>query len=259
MNGRSKIIAVIPARYASVRLPAKPLVDLCGKPMIQHVYERAAQAKLVDEVVVATDDDRIAERVKKFGGKVAMTPSDIRSGSDRVAYVANTLTDTDIVINVQGDEPLIVPHMIDEAVQPLIDDTSIQVGTLVKKITSAEELHNPNIVKVVLDDMNFGIYFSRSPIPYLRDGASMNDWHTRHQYYKHIGLYVYRRKFLLQFSQWDESTLEKTEKLEQLRIIEHGYKIKTALTEFDSVPIDTPDDVKKVKEIMMKQTSAAIL
>ncbi len=184
-----------------------------------------------------------------------MTPPEIRSGSDRVAFAAKTFTGADIVVNVQGDEPLIVPQMIDEAVQPLIDDATIQVGTLIKKITSSDELLNPNVVKVVLDDNQFGIYFSRSPIPYLRDEASMNAWHTKHQYYKHIGLYVYRKEFLQQFSEWEESVLEQTEKLEQLRIIAHGYKIKTAETEFDSVPVDSADDVERVKSIMLKQTS----
>ena len=259
MSKKTNIVAIIPARYASTRLPAKPLADPCGKPMIQHVYERTTQAKLVGSVIVATDDERIADVVKKFGGNVAMTPSDIRSGSDRVAFVAKTLNDADIIVNVQGDEPLIEPQMINEAVKPLLDDASIQVGTLVKKITSANEIINPNIVKVVLDDKNFGIYFSRSPIPYLRDGASINEWHTKHQYYKHIGLYVYRREFLLQFSQWHESMLEHIEKLEQLRIIEHGYRIKTTITEFDSMPVDTADDVKRVKEILMKQTSVTAL
>ena len=250
-NVKPHIVAIIPSRYASTRLHAKALVDLCGKPMIQHVVEQTRRAMLVDRVIVATDDERIAAVVRACGGEVAMTPAELRSGSDRIAYLAKSLTDTDIIVNVQGDEPLIAPEMIDQAVSLLIPDSTIQVGTLIRKITTAEEMTNPGVVKVVLDANGYAMYFSRSPIPHLRDGGNPDQWHTQHLYYKHIGLYVYCRELLLKFAEWGESTLEQIEKLEQLRILDHGYKIKTAVTEYDSVPVDTADDVERVKTIML--------
>ncbi len=249
------VVAIIPARYASTRLPAKPLLDFCGKPMIQHVYDRAKEATLVNDVIVATDHERIADVVRGFGGKVMMTPSSLQSGSDRIAYAASTLATAEIIVNVQGDEPLIVPRMIDEAVKPLIDDGDIPVGTLIKKITTAEELSNPNVVKVVLDAKGFALYFSRAPIPYTRDGMKSSDWNTEHVHYKHIGLYVFRKEFLRLFSTWGQSRLEQIEKLEQLRIIENGYRIKTTVTMYDTMPVDTMEDVDRVRSIM-KTTSA---
>jgi len=252
MNQKINIVAIIPARYASTRVPAKPLIDLCGKSMIQRVYEQTKKATLINRVIIATDHERIVEAVKHFGGDVVMTPADIRSGTDRIAHVAKNLPDADIIVNVQGDEPLIAPEMIDQAIKPLILDSSIQIGTLVKKVTSTDELTNPNVAKVVVDKQGFAIYFSRSPIPYLRDGSEISKWHIHHTFYKHIGLYVFRRKFLLQFSLWDESPLEKTEKLEQLRIIEHGYRIKVTVTEYDSIPIDTPEDIKRVTKLLQQ-------
>lgn len=250
MPNKEYIIAIIPSRYGSTRLPAKPLIDLCGMPMIQHVYERTRRAKLIHRVLVAADDARVVEVVKHFGGEVVMTPKDVRSGSDRVAYVARDLANASIIVNIQGDEPLIEPVMIDEAVQPLIDDPSIAVGTLVKQIDSPEELTNPNVVKVVLDIYGFALYFSRSSIPFVRDGQSPYTF-----YYKHIGLYVFRRDFLLKFASLPETALERIEKLEQLRILEHGFKIKAAVTRYDSVPVDTPEDVEKVRKILEAQTT----
>jgi 3-deoxy-manno-octulosonate cytidylyltransferase (CMP-KDO synthetase) len=248
------IVAIIPARYGSTRLPAKALVDLCGKPMIQHVYERTARARLVRDVIVATDDERIATVVRAFGGEVVMTPSSLRTGSDRIAHAAANLTAADIIVNVQGDEPLIVPEMIDEAIKPLVDDPVICVGTLVKKITSSEELRNPATVKVVLDDAGNAVYFSRSPIPYLRDTIDTEAWHTHHDYYKHIGLYVFRKNSLLTFSSWKESPLEQAEKLEQLRLIEHGVKIRATLTTHDTIPIDTAEDADRVRLLLQQQS-----
>ena len=252
MTNKLNIVAVIPARYGSTRLHAKPLIDLCGKTMIQHVYERAKSAKLVTKVLVATDHQDIADVVRSFGGEVVMTPESIRSGSDRIAYVAKTLPDADIVVNVQGDEPLIAPQMIDEAINPLAEDASIPCGTLVKKITSADEMTNPGVVKVVIDAEGNGIYFSRSTIPHVRDGGNANQWHTMHQFYKHIGLYVFRKDFLLKFSSWQETELEQIEKLEQLRILYHGYKIKTAITTYDSIPVDTAEDAERVRHILIQ-------
>ena len=254
MTKRTHIVAVIPARYGSTRLPAKPLIDLCGKPMIQHVYERTVQASLVNKVIVATDHPAIAEIVERFGGNVMTSPAEISTGSDRVAFAARQLSDADIIVNVQGDEPLILPAMIDEAIQPLIDNPALHIGTLVKAITSSGELTNPNTVKVVLDKDGCAVYFSRSPIPYLRDAVDANQWHLHHQYYKHIGLYVYRRNFLIEYSSWKESDLERAEKLEQLRIIEHGYKIKAALTVHDSIPVDTYADAEKIRTILAHQS-----
>jgi 3-deoxy-manno-octulosonate cytidylyltransferase (CMP-KDO synthetase) len=255
MKNKLNIIAIIPARYASTRLPAKPLIDLCGKPMIQHVYERTKRSTLVDRVIVATDHEEIVQAVKKFNGEVMMTPPDLKSGSDRIAYAAKELDQADIIVNVQGDEPLVAPETIDETIRPLINDTAIQVGTAIKKITLTDELTNPNIVKVVIDTNDFALYFSRSPIPYYRDDVKIENWHHRHTYYKHFGLYVFRRDFLFLFTSWKESMLERTEKLEQLRIIENGYKIKVAVTEHDSVPVDTMEDADRVRSIL-KQSKA---
>ena len=251
-----KTVAIIPARFASTRLAAKPLIDVSGKPMIQHVYDRAMRAKLVDRVLVATDHENIATVVKRFGGEVRLTPPDLRSGTDRVALVAQSLVDADIIVNVQGDEPLIVPAMIDEAVRLLVEDAASPVGTLVKQITSSEELVNPNTVKVVIDRSGYALYFSRSPIPYLRDGTPAEQWHLRHTYYKHIGIYVFRKSFLLEFVSLPESALEASEKLEQLRILENGYRIKTAVTQHDSIPVDTMEDVEKVRNILRLKQSA---
>ncbi|HTR82181.1 MAG TPA: 3-deoxy-manno-octulosonate cytidylyltransferase, partial [Bacteroidota bacterium] len=170
-----KIIGIIPSRYASQRLPAKALVDIQGKPMVQHVYERAKMSRMLNDVIVATDDERIETAVKKFGGNAVMTPKDIRSGSDRIAYAARSL-DADIVVNIQGDEPLINPKVIDETVQLLVDDLSAVVGTAVKKIQSIEELLTPSVVKVVLDKNCYALYFTRSLIPFVRDSAEVTDW-----------------------------------------------------------------------------------
>ncbi|MBI5021249.1 MAG: 3-deoxy-manno-octulosonate cytidylyltransferase [Ignavibacteriales bacterium] len=243
------IVAIIPARYASTRLPAKPLIDLCGKPMIQRVYEQVKQSSLIKRVIVATDHTDIASVVSKFG-EVIMTPTYLKSGSDRIAYVAKDLKDADIIVNVQGDEPLIPPKILDEAIRPLLSDSSINVGTVVKPITSSEELFNPSVVKAVLDNKNFGLYFSRSPIPYFRGATESKEWQLSHIYYKHLGIYVFRRDFLLQYSNWNETPYEKAEQLEQLRILENGFKIKATITELDSIAVDTPSDADRVRAIL---------
>lgn len=245
------IVAIIPARYGSTRLHAKPLIDLCGKPMIQRVYEQVKKSSLVNNIIVATDHSDIASVVSKFG-EVIMTPSDIKSGSDRIAYVAKDLKNAEIVVNVQGDEPLIPPQMIDAAVQPMLDDESIQVATIVKPISKSEELFDPGVVKVVLDKQNFALYFSRSPIPHLREEKDKAIWHHRHQFYKHFGIYVFRKSFLLQFTELKETALEQAEKLEQLRILEHGFRIKVTITEHDSIAVDTAEDADKVRRLLEK-------
>jgi 3-deoxy-manno-octulosonate cytidylyltransferase (CMP-KDO synthetase) len=247
----TKVVAVIPARYSSQRLPAKPLVDLGGKPMIQRVYEQTAKAKRVDNVVVATDDQRITNVVHAFGGVAVMTPATLQSGTDRVAFVAKNLADTDIIVNVQGDEPLLAPEMIDEGVAVVAESDAV-VGTLVKKIEEEDELFKPNVVKVVLGADGNCLYFSRSPIPFGRD-TLQGDWLKHHAYYKHIGLYVFRREFLLRYTTLKQTPLELAEKLEQLRILEHGYAIRAAVTKYDSTPVDTQEDLERVRGIFLKQ------
>lgn len=247
-----RVIGVIPARYASQRLHAKPLVDLAGKPMIQRVYEQAAKARRLDEVIVATDDARILEVVLAFGGKAVMTAPDIKSGSDRVAAVARE-TSADIVLNVQGDEPLIAPEMIDQGAELLINDPAVIVGTLAKRAESPDDLLNPGVVKVVLDRNSNALYFSRSVVPFVRDEPDQSRWPARTIFYKHIGLYVFRRNFLLDFTQMPESGLEKSEKLEQLRILENGFKIKVGVTTYDSIPVDTQQDADRVAAILRNQ------
>lgn len=244
-KGKAHVVAVIPARYGSQRLEAKPLIDLRGKPMVQRVYEQASKASLVDRVVVATDDTRIADVARKFGAEVIMTSPGIRSGSDRVAAIA-LQTEGEIFVNVQGDEPLIAPEMIDEAVRVVLGDERAQVGTLVRRIESVEELENPAVVKVVFDDQHWALYFSRSAIPHVRDEPNRRRWLEKAPFFKHIGLYVFRKEFLMKFSGMKESMLEQTERLEQLRILESGQRIKVGLTTYDSIPIDTKEDVEKV-------------
>jgi len=239
------VVAVIPARYASQRLPAKPLVDLLGKPMIQRVYEQVKLATLPGQIIVATDDERIADVVRKFGGDVVMTSPDIKSGSDRVAAVAHEVPG-DIYVNVQGDEPLIAPEMIDQAIHVVLDDPTAEVGTLVRKIESLEELRNPGVVKVVFGSDRSALYFSRSEIPFVRDAHDKTQWLSQSTFYKHIGIYVFRRAFLMKYTEMPESNLERSEKLEQLRILENGHRIKVGITHHDSVPIDTRDDVVRV-------------
>ena len=246
-----KIIGIIPSRFASTRLPAKPLVDICGKSMIQRVYEQATQSKLLTNVIVATDDSRIESAVKSFGGNVVMTPADIQSGSDRIALVAKNFK-VDIVVNIQGDEPMIDPELIDQTIQLLIDDKEAVVGTAVKRTSAHQEIFNSNVVKVVMDKNNYALYFSRSSIPFIRDAKKDEDWLNGTTFYKHFGIYVYRADFLQQYSALKHSILEISEKLEQLRILENGFKIKCAVTDYESIPIDTPEDLQKVIGLLKK-------
>jgi 3-deoxy-manno-octulosonate cytidylyltransferase (CMP-KDO synthetase) len=246
------IVAIIPARYASTRLSGKPLADINGKPMIQHVYERVRRATLVNRLMVATDDQRIAAAVGAFGGNAVMTPTEMKTGTDRIAFVARSLPDADIIVNVQGDEPLIAPEMVDEAIRPVIDDNQIAVGTLVRKIESQEELHNPGVVKVVRSTNGRALYFSRSVIPFSRDTVSAEAL-NQHTYYKHVGLYVFRREFLLRFPSLQQTNLELAENLEQLRILEHGYPIAATITQHDSMTVDTADDLERVRRIAQVQ------
>jgi 3-deoxy-manno-octulosonate cytidylyltransferase (CMP-KDO synthetase) len=244
-----RVIGVIPSRYASQRLPAKPLIDLLGKTMVQRVYEQARACRVLDRVIVATDDERIAQVIRSFGGEVMMTSSDITSGTDRVRAVAQ-LTEGDVFVNIQGDEPLMEPAVMEQAVRLVLDDRSVDVGTLAKRITDAEDLANPATVKVVMNRVGFALYFSRSAIPHLRGEPDLRRWFSSHAFYKHIGIYVFRRGFLSLYSSLAESTLENAERLEQLRILDHGYAIKVGITERDSVPVDTPEDVERVRTIL---------
>jgi len=250
-----RVVGVIPARYASQRLPAKPLLDLRGKTMVQRVYEQARKARRLHQVIVATDDERIASVVRSFGGEAVITPPEVKSGSDRVAAIA-ARNDADIFVNIQGDEPLIAPTMIDQAAEILIDDTRAVVGTLAKRIETYGELSNPGIVKLVVDKNSYALYFSRSIIPFIRDEENSANWAATRTFYKHIGIYVFRRDFLLGFAKMPESNLEQSERLEQLRILENGFKIKVGFTEHDSIPIDTPKDAERVLEILKNQENA---
>jgi 3-deoxy-manno-octulosonate cytidylyltransferase (CMP-KDO synthetase) len=246
------IIGIIPSRYASTRLPAKPLADICGKPMIQRVYEQAQRSTLLTSVIVATDDERIASVVRSFGGNVQMTPADIQSGSDRIALVAKNHP-ADIVVNIQGDEPQIDPQLIDQTIRLVMDDTQAVVGTAVKKTSSHQDLFNANVVKVVLDRNNYALYFSRSPVPFVRDAKKDEEWFSNTTFYKHFGIYVYRADFLQHYTGLKPSALEEAEKLEQLRILENGFRIKCAVTEYESLPVDTPEDLRRVIEIVLAQ------
>ncbi|MBI5886741.1 MAG: 3-deoxy-manno-octulosonate cytidylyltransferase [Deltaproteobacteria bacterium] len=239
-----KVIAVIPARYASTRLAGKPLADICGQPMIERVYERAIAARSVNTVVVATDDRRICDAVLRFGGNAVMTSVSHSSGTDRIAEAVSG-TDADIIVNIQGDEPLLAPEAIDAAVAPLIEDAHLQLATLKTLITDEEDYHNPNVVKVTTDTNGFALYFSRSPIPYVRAGFGSGA-----RVYKHIGLYVYRRAFLPIFSKLPPSMLEAAESLEQLRAIENGFRIKVVETSYNPISVDTPEDLERVRAIV---------
>jgi 3-deoxy-manno-octulosonate cytidylyltransferase (CMP-KDO synthetase) len=244
-----RVTAIIPARYASTRFPGKPLADILGKPMIQWVYERTARSDSIDRVIVATDDDRIFQAVKGFGGEVEMTRDDHPTGTDRLAEVAGRI-DTDLVVNVQGDEPLVDPRMLDLAVSPLREDPSIPMGTLKTPITSTEEFLSPNVVKVVTDRQGFALYFSRAPIPHPRDIEDLPHFLSRTETFKHIGLYVYRRDFLLAYPGLPVTPLEELEKLEQLRALEHGYRIRVVPTALVSQGVDTPQDLDRVKALV---------
>lgn len=244
-----KAIGIIPARYASSRLPGKPLADLDGRPMIQHVAERVLQAESLSKVIVATDDERILHCVRDFGGEALMTSPDFTSGTDRVAAVAQSM-DVDVIVNIQGDEPLIEPDEIDLVVRTVAEDPDADMGTLVTPIRDVEDLTNPNTAKVILDENRYALYFSRSPIPYCRDCPDPADWLNQGTYLKHVGLYSYRKSFLHQFARHAPVLLEKTEKLEQLRAIVMGAKIKVAQTQYDPVCVDTPEDLERVRQLI---------
>ena len=255
-----KIVAVIPARWESTRLKGKVLADINGKPMLQHVWERVKQAHDVDEVIVAVDKEKVFKAVESFGGKAVFTSPEEPSGTDRVAEVLRSM-DADVVINVQADEPLIHPMMIDELAQVFEYERNVQMATLIKRIHKKEDITNPNVVKVAIDRKGFALYFSRSPIPFIRRSGKVTEnleysadlENVSGSYFKHIGLYSYTKDFLLTFTNLPKSTLEVEEGLEQLRALEHGYKIRTVETRYDTIGVDTPEDLEKVKEILRQR------
>ena len=244
-----KIVGMIPARYGSTRLAGKPLKDICGKPMIQHVYEAAQGARFLDEVYVATDDQRIVDAVAHFGGHVRLTSPDHKTGTDRIAEVAAGL-DADIVVNLQGDEPLVNPAMIDEVIQPFVAEPDLPMSTLCVPILEEAALHDPNVVKVVFDQRGNALYFSRSLIPYPRKRENFTA-------YEHLGLYAYRKEFLMTYIRLPQSRLELNESLEQLRVLEAGYRLKVVVSAhpYDGISVDTPEDLERVRQIVQQRAS----
>ena len=244
-----KVLCVIPARYSSTRLPGKPLAMIAGKPMIQHVYERACRALLPQEVVVATDSKIVADAVESFGGKVMMTSPDHPSGTDRLAEVALSYPDIDVIVNVQGDEPMIPPEVIDRLAQAFADDNDLNMATL-KTLMGEEDYNNPNAVKVVTDQNGYALYFSRSLLPYPRNKTA--DFKV----YKHVGIYAYRRSFLLSYAAYEPTPLEKIEGLEQLRVLENGQRIKVLESKFQGIGIDTQEDLDAINTLFTRMGTA---
>ena len=240
-----KVLCVNPARYSSTRLPGKPLAMIAGKPMIQHVYERACRALLPQEVVVATDSKIVSDAVKGFGGKVMMTSPDHPSGTDRLAEVALSYPDIDVIVNVQGDEPMIPPEVIDKLAQAFEDDKDLNMTTL-KTLMGEEEYNNPNAVKVVTDQNGYALYFSRSLLPYPRNKTA--DFKV----YKHVGIYAYRRSFLLSYAAYEPTPLEQIEGLEQLRVLENGQRIKVLESKFQGIGIDTQEDLDAINALFTR-------
>lgn len=245
---KSKVIAIIPARYHSNRFEGKPLAKIAGKPMIQHVVERALSVDILSRVIVATDDERIATAVESFGGEVVITRSDHASGTDRLAEAAELIdiSEHDIIVNIQGDQPLFPAEVIEQVARPMLDDPALPMSTLIYKIIRPEEINDPNHVKTVFDRNGNALYFSRASIPFQRNPEEP----AKPTYYKHLGFYAYRKGFLLTFVSLPEGEWEKFEKLEQLRALEYGYTIRVVLTEHDSIEVDTPKDVERVEELL---------
>ena len=240
----SKTAIIIPARYGSSRLEGKPLIEVCGKPIIQWVYEKAQQAKLADIIIVATDDQRIYDAVKSFGGNVEMTSTEHKCGSDRIKEVVMRHPEISYIVNLQGDEPLIKPESIDEVAKNVKEDKFADISTLIRKITP-DEAENPNLVKCVVDNLGFALYFSRSKIPFERNIGKSS-------FYGHLGIYGYKREALIKMTELSQSSYEQSESLEQLRALQNGMKIKTTLVDFVPVGIDTAEDLERFKSIISK-------
>ncbi|MDD5449870.1 MAG: 3-deoxy-manno-octulosonate cytidylyltransferase [Candidatus Omnitrophica bacterium] len=252
-------IGIIPARYASTRFEGKVLADLCGKPVIQHVYERAKQAKFLDDLIIACDDERVKNCVMKFGAKAVLTSPDQPTGTDRLTEVVNPI-DVKIIVNIQGDEPFVQSTMIDNLVLELQNNKKIGMATIVKRIEDEKELCDPNTVKAVIDKEGYALYFSRNFIPFVRNREELGQKSLVEAitFYKHIGLYAYTKDFLFTFKNLPKSNLEEAEKLEQLRALEHGYRIKTIVTKFDTIGIDTPEDLEKAKALLALNSTLKI-
>lgn len=244
-----KVLGIIPSRYGATRFPGKPLADIGGMTMVERVYRQAVQASCMTEVIVATEDDRIIQHVQGFGGKAMMTRADHQTGTDRCAEVARMVAGYDIVVNIQGDEPFILPEQIDAAVQPLLDGQLTDISTLAKPIENRDDIFNPNIVKVVLDKRNCAMYFSRSPIPHLRS-IPEQDWFGRIVFYKHIGLYAFRSETIQQVTALPPGIYEQAESLEQLRWLANGYPIAVGMTDKETIGIDVPEDIEKAKAFL---------
>ena len=242
----NKTAIIIPARYGSSRLEGKPLLKVCEKPVIQWVYEKAQQAKLADMIIVATDDERIFNAVKAFGGEVEMTSVNHKCGSDRIREVAERHPEIAYIVNLQGDEPLIKPVSIDAVARNVQEDDKADISTLIRVLTDEEEINNPNLVKCVVDNNGYALYFSRSKIPYERNKNVAT-------FYGHLGIYGYKRDALMKMTSLPQTPLEKTESLEQLRAIENGMKIKTSVVDFVPVGIDTAEDLEKFKQIVAQK------
>ncbi len=253
-----RAVIIIPARYASTRFPGKPLCKIAGKPMIEHVYKRAKESKLAQEVFVATDDERISSVVQSFGGKFIMTRQDHASGTDRLAEVAQKMPDIAVFVNVQGDEPLIDPGNIDKAIEPVLNNPDVKMSTLAYALSKVEEMESPQIVKLVMDNQGFALYFSRAAIPFYRDNLGESIPITR---LGHTGLYVYRRQCLLDIAKMPVAELEQAEQLEQLRALQNGVKIKVVIAARSAPAVDVPEDVKKIESILESVTekSGAVL
>lgn len=243
-SSERRIFALIPSRYGSTRFEGKPLALIAGKPMIQRVYEQVSRADRLDGVAVATDDPRIFDMVRGFGGNAVMTSAENRSGTDRLSEAASTigLDPHDIVVNIQGDQPLLAPGCVDEVVHPFFEDPGLEMSTLAFEIVNADEITNPKDVKVTFDNFGFALYFSRSPIPCARDASSVFST------YKHLGVYAYTKGFLDRFRRLPEGRLERIEKLEQLRVLEHGFRIKVVITGHDSPEVDLPEDIQRIEK-----------
>lgn len=242
----SKTAIIIPARYGSSRLEGKPLIEVNGKPIIQWVYEKAQQAKLADMIIVATDDERIFNAVKAFGGDVEMTSASHKCGSDRIREVAERHPEISYIVNLQGDEPLIKPESIDAVARNVQEDDNADISTLIRVLTDEEEINNPNLVKCVIDNNGYALYFSRSKIPYERNSGIAT-------FYGHLGIYGYKREALMKMTSLPQTPLERIESLEQLRALENGMKIKTSVVDFVPVGIDTKEDLEKFKEIISQK------
>ena len=258
-----RCVAIIPARWDSTRFKGKVLADINGKPMVQHVWEKVTRAHAIDEIIVAVDKEKVFKAVESFGGRAVYTSPEQPSGSDRLAEVANSL-DADVIVNIQADEPLVHPSMIDDLAQVFEYEKDVQMATMVKRIHNKDEISDPNVVKVVLDRKGYALYFSRSPIPYLRnDGPAEREGQIAAddisgRYLKHIGLYSYTKDFLFTYTNLPKSTLEKEEKLEQLRVLEHGYSIKTIETRYETIGVDAPEDIEKVKSLLARTAGGMV-